>query len=177
MNSIKELIEKYKATLNNAKASTPQAQPRVTVNENERFTLYSPNGKHGVNSLNCKARYDNEGKPIYPEGWQYLTEEEVKGLAEKRLAWAEDGTLVPYTKTDAEILVEVAEEKAKRASAEIAELQAWLDEVYDVQIKQAQRCERLGVPYDNKYGTVAELDTLAAEKAGRIKELREALRR
>ena len=81
-NNIKDLIEKYKA-LNNAQTSTvvtPQAPPRVTVSENERVTLYSPNGKHGVNSLNCKARYDNEGKPIYPEGWQYLTEEEVKGL-------------------------------------------------------------------------------------------------
>mgnify|MGYP003296042387 CR=1 FL=1 len=80
------------------------------------------------------------------------------------------------TKTDAEILVEIAEEKAKRARAEIAKLQAWLDKVYDAQIKQAQRCERLGVPYDNKYGTVAELDTLAAEKAERIRELRESLK-
>lgn len=141
----------------------------------ERMTFYSPNGKHGVNTLNCKARYDEQGKPICPEGWQYLTEQEVKGLAEKTLAW-ENGELVPYTKTEAEILVEVAEEKAKRARAEIAELQAWLDKVYDAQIKQAQRCGRLGVPYDNKYGTVAELDTLAAEKAERIRELRESLK-
>ena len=142
----------------------------------ERMTFYSPNGKHGVNTLNCKARYDEQGKPIYPEGWRYLTEEEVKGLADKTLAWAEDGTLVPYTKTEAEILVEVAEEKAKRARAEIAELQAWLDNIYDEQIKQAQRCERLGVAYDNKYGTVAELDILAAEKSERIRELRESLK-
>jgi hypothetical protein len=142
----------------------------------ERFILYAPNGKHGVHTLNCKARYDEEGKPIYPEGWQYLTEEEVKGLKDKTLAWTEDGTLVPYTKTEAEILAEKAEAAQAEAAAEIAEHVAWFNDIYDMQIKQAQRCERLGIAYDNKYGTVEELDQIAAQKVARINELKAILR-
>ena len=141
----------------------------------ERFTLYCPNGKHGVNTLNCKARYDNEGKPIYPDGWQVLSEEQVQGLAFKSLAW-EDGKLVPYYKTSEEILAEINEEKKQKARKELHELETWFTNVYDAQIKQAQRCERLGVAYDNKYGTVAELDQIATEKATRIRELRAILK-
>ena len=55
---------------------------------------------------------------------------------------------------------------------ELDELEDWFDNIYDMQVKQIARCERLGIPYDNKYGTPEELDQEAVEKAARIKELR-----
>ena len=67
-------------------------------------------------------------------------------------------------------------EKKQKARQEIREIETWFTNVYDAQIKQAQRCERLGVAYDNKYGTVAELDQIATEKATRIRELRAILK-
>lgn len=55
---------------------------------------------------------------------------------------------------------------------EIQELQSWFDVIYDNQVKQYQRCKRLGIPYDNKYGTIESLDNLAHNKALRITELK-----
>lgn len=59
---------------------------------------------------------------------------------------------------------------------ELSELEAWFNEVYDMQVKQITRCERLGIAYDNKYGTPKELDEEALRKSARIKELRELLK-
>lgn len=59
--------------------------------------------------------------------------------------------------------------------SEIEEITRWFDEVYDMQIKQAERCKRLGIPYDNKYGTVDELDAAAVGKSARLSELRDSL--
>ena len=58
---------------------------------------------------------------------------------------------------------------------ELADLEQWFTNVYDAQVKQYTRCERLGLTYDNKYGTIEELDALAEEKAKRIGELRTLL--
>lgn len=58
---------------------------------------------------------------------------------------------------------------------ELAEHEEWLATVYDLQVKQYQRCVRLGLPYDSKYGTIAELDNVAMQKATRIRELRTLL--
>lgn len=137
----------------------------------ERIKLYSPNGKHGVNTLDCKARYDGAGNPVYPDGWQFLTDEQVKGLEDRTLAWEND-KLVKYKETTAEKKERELEQKRLNAQAEITEILNWFNDVYDSQIKQAERCRRLGIEYDNKYGTVEELDKQAEIKAARIKELR-----
>ena len=137
----------------------------------ERITLYSPNGKHNVNTLNCRVKYDKDGNIIYPDDWQVLSEEQVQGLANKTLAW-ENGVLVEYAKTADEILAEVKQSQREKARNELFELQKWFTTIYDEQVKQAERCKRLGIDYDNKYGTLAELDTLAVEKSARIRELR-----
>ena len=55
---------------------------------------------------------------------------------------------------------------------ELAELETWFSEVYDMQMKQYERCVRLGIEFTSKYGTVEELDAQAVGKAARIKELR-----
>ena len=100
----------------------------------ERITLYMPNGKHGVNTLNCTAKYQNKyikdngnyytieelsllkdyerenlksiKEPIYPSGWMPLTQEQLEGLKNKTLAW-ENGVLVEYFKTADEVLEEM----------------------------------------------------------------------
>ena len=56
---------------------------------------------------------------------------------------------------------------------ELAELEHWFSDVYDVQVKQYARCVRLGLSYDNKYGTIEELDEQAEQNAKRIAELRQ----
>lgn len=70
---------------------------------------------------------------------------------------------VPYPESE---LTERAERK------ELTTLEKWFTEVYDTQVKQYERCQRLGIEYDNKYGTIAELDEQATINAKRISELR-----
>lgn len=141
----------------------------------ERFILYSPNGKHGVNTLECKARYDSDGNPIYPDGWRALTDEQVEGLYNKILAW-DNGELVAYTETEEELQAKQKEIERQALLEELKNLNKWFVEIYDNQIKQAERCKRLNIDYDQKYGTVEELDTLAVQNAARIQEIREELK-
>ena len=54
---------------------------------------------------------------------------------------------------------------------EINELESWFI-FYDRQVSQYHRAERLKLPYDNRYGTIEELDAQAEIKAQRIAELR-----
>lgn len=70
---------------------------------------------------------------------------------------------VPYTESE---LKERTERK------ELVDLERWFTEVYDAQVKQYERCKRLGIEYDNKYGTIEELDKQATANAKRISELR-----
>ena len=58
---------------------------------------------------------------------------------------------------------------------EIREIESWFSVIYDNQVKQFQRCQRLGIPYDNKYGTIESLDNQAHEKALRINELKKLI--
>ncbi len=58
---------------------------------------------------------------------------------------------------------------------EIAQIEEWFVEVYDNQVKQYNRCVRTGHSFDNKYGTIEDLDNLAAENAARLCELRTLL--
>lgn len=59
--------------------------------------------------------------------------------------------------------------------SQISALENWFAEIYDVQIQQYMRCQRLGIEYDNKHGTVSELDSEAIKNSERIKELRALL--
>ena len=54
---------------------------------------------------------------------------------------------------------------------ELSDLMKWFDE-YDLQVKQYNRCKRLGVEFDKN---IKDLDDLAVVNAKRIKELRELL--
>lgn len=53
---------------------------------------------------------------------------------------------------------------------EYVSLDKWFN-TYDNQVKQYERCTRLGIAYDNKYGTIQELDNQAVEKSARMSEL------
>lgn len=61
--------------------------------------------------------------------------------------------------------------------SELAELETWFADVYDIQVKQYERCTRLGIEYDNKHGTMDELDAQAQKNAERIRALRESSKR
>lgn len=81
-----------------------------------------------------------------------------------------------YTRADGQPDVrDYVQTEADLARAELYELEKWFTDIYDNQIRQAERCERLGVAYDKKYGSVAELDMQAVMKAERITELRKLL--
>lgn len=53
---------------------------------------------------------------------------------------------------------------------EIALKKEWLDNVYDKQVSEYNRCIRLNIPYDNKYGTIEELDMKAMSYINEIRE-------
>ena len=63
----------------------------------------------------------------------------------------------------------------KQLIDELANHESWLFEVYDMQVKQYQRCVRLGQAYDCKYGTIIELDSIAEQKVRRINEIKNIL--
>lgn len=102
-----------------------------------------------------KAVYENGGKDV----------EEIEEIPSKEAydEYEEIQVYVPYTEEE---LTERAERK------ELTFLEKWFAEVYDVQVKQYDRCQRLGIEYDNKYGTIAELDEQAVTNAKRISEMR-----
>ena len=54
---------------------------------------------------------------------------------------------------------------------ELEQLEEWF-EIYDNQVKQYNRCLRLGIAYDCKHGSIEELDAEAIKNAKRLKELR-----
>jgi hypothetical protein len=48
----------------------------------------------------------------------------------------------------------------------------WLSDVYDLQVKEYSRCVRLGIEYDNKYGTIEELDKKAEQYVEEIRKIK-----
>lgn len=60
----------------------------------------------------------------------------------------------------------------QKYTEELFELETWFSNVYDMQMKQYDRCQRLGIEFTSSYGTVEELDAQAVGNAARIKELR-----
>ncbi len=119
------------------------------LNNIEELENISPKGHYETVQEYYKEipAYDNDGNPIG-------TERVVIG---RDVKWIWD---------DPEEL------KKQQDYKELADLEKWFTEVYDAQIKQYNRCQRLGLEYDNKYGTIAELDNQATASAKRISELR-----
>ena len=56
---------------------------------------------------------------------------------------------------------------------ELSELHDWLDNYYDNQIKQYQRCQRLGLEFDKD---IVELDNQAKVSQERISEIKDLLK-
>ncbi len=59
--------------------------------------------------------------------------------------------------------------------SELGDLTQWFEEIYDMQAKQYERCVRLGIAYDSKYGSMFDLDREAVLKGKRITEIRKML--
>lgn len=53
---------------------------------------------------------------------------------------------------------------------QINEINEWF-KLYDNQVLQYNRCQRLEIEYDEKYGSIEELDKLATENAKKLNEL------
>lgn len=58
-------------------------------------------------------------------------------------------------------------------NSELSDLYVWFEE-YDNQVKQYQRCQRLGIEYDRD---IVELDNQAKTNAERITEIRNLLKK
>lgn len=70
---------------------------------------------------------------------------------------------------------EIVLSETQKLNQELDDLREWFITIYDNQVKQYERSMRLGTVYDEKYGTIEKLDTLAAQKAARITEIRALL--
>jgi hypothetical protein len=72
-----------------------------------------------------------------------------------------------------QLVVERYEETPAREvyQAELKSLEQWF-EMYDRQVQEYNRCVRLGLAYDAKYGSIEELDAKAVANAKRISEIR-----
>ena len=100
------------------------------------------------------------GIEITDEYFDYLFCEQAKGKELKVV----DGKVVAveHEPTQEEIL-----------NSELSDLYVWFEE-YDNQVKQYQRCQRLGIEYDRD---IVELDNQAKVNAERITEIRNLLKK
>ena len=98
------------------------------------------------------------GKEITDEEFDYLMCEQNKGKELKII----DNKIV------AEYHQQTEEEKLEQEKQEILQ---WFEE-YDNQVKQYERCVRLGVEFDKD---IEELDNKATEKQLRLREIKEEL--
>lgn len=122
-----------------------------------------------VSHSGVQTKIDENGNEYIPEG--FYTEEELKRIIdvsedeEKSLGVTKqyvNGKFVDY------IPPSVYEE-------EIKEINEWF-KMYDNQVVQFNRCNRLNILYDEKYGSIEELDKKANENAKRLTELRNILK-
>lgn len=111
-----------------------------------------------VNSQNLTTLFPKNPDNL-PEGFVAITDEQYELLKAKKLKW-DNGQLVENDVPD--------------YRKELMEIDAWF-RMYDNQVLQYNRCMRLGITYDAKYGTIAELDAMAQEKAQRKNEIKELL--
>lgn len=103
---------------------------------------------------------ENDRVEITDEYFAWLFEQQANGMEIR-----EDENGYP-------IVREVKKSQNDLYAEELDEIETWFSSVYDMQMKQYERCVRLGIAFTSKYGTVEELDAQAVEKAARIKELR-----
>ena len=130
-----------------------------------------------------------ESIPDYDKSTQYLKVINVRTAYETYTKQVpktdEQGNICVNAETYQPVMVDIVETREyntcdfiveqdfkKIYQREIQEIQSWFSMIYDNQVKQYQRCQRLGIPYDNKYGTIESLDNQAHEKALRISELK-----
>lgn len=93
--------------------------------------------------------------PVYDKnGNQIGTETRITGRVLKKV-WTDEEEL-----------------KKQQEFEELIALEKWFNEIYDIQVKQYNRCQRLGIQYDNKCGTITQLDSQAVINAKRINTLR-----
>lgn len=118
------------------------------------------------NAIEAKEAVYQRREVQEESGFSSIYKDLVSPAVEAKEAWDEYEDIrvfVPYTE-------EELKERAERK--ELTALEKWFTEVYDTQVKQYNRCQRLGIEYDDKYGTIAELDEHATVNAKRISELR-----
>ena len=111
------------------------------------------------------------------ETGRYEYEEIIKGYKEYDVEHKDDVGNLLYTEHIKEPIKEIKETWVKYTQQELYEnelydLIKWFDE-YDLQVKQYNRCKRLGVEFDKD---INELDRQATINQNRIKELRELLK-
>ena len=100
-----------------------------------------------------------------------VTPKQLTKIAKKKLMFNSDlSALVPYQADQREtILMENADVRKQLKLTE-----KWLD-LYDKQVAEYNRCKRIGIVYDNKYGTIEALDNQAVEKVALLNQYREKL--
>lgn len=133
------------------------------------------------NAFNYASKNNYTIEEIEPETEVDKTKSQLKNIDESELDLeAETNTEPKLEEIETEVVhrrfkivemtsYEPTEEEA--LNAELRQINEWFTNVYDNQIKQSQRCARLGIEYDNKYGTIEELDAEAEVKALRIREI------
>jgi len=65
-------------------------------------------------------------------------------------------------------------QQISKLSTELYELETWFSDVYDIQVNQYQRCQRLGIEYTGEL-TIEELDDKAVKTASQIKDIRKQI--
>lgn len=111
-----------------------------------------------------KQSENNDRIEITEDYFNYLFEKQAEGM---QIYADETG----YPRVREPIITQEAKYRD-----ELDELETWFSEVYDMQMKQYERCQRLGITYDNKYGTIEELDATAYKNSQRISELRSLIK-
>lgn len=111
-------------------------------------------------------QYDRNGNKIIPN----YSEKQLKNIIDVS---KEEMTAIGRTKqyVDGKFIDYIPASKYQQEKKEILK---WF-ELYDNQVLQYNRAIRLSIPYDEKYGSIVELDNTAVEKAARLNEVNNIL--
>ena len=154
----KQTIEKQKTK----EKSTTSIFITLSGNEKETYKgIYLPISDENVLYIPKQLyKKNNDRIEITEDYFNYLFEKQAEGM---QIYADETG----YPRVREPIITQEAKYRD-----ELDELETWFSDIYDMQMKQYERCMRLGIAFTSKYGTAKELDAQAVEKAARIKELR-----
>ena len=135
------------------------------------FTNVTNKGERIMRNIRVESAQKGIKYPIVTAEEIVVTPKQLRKIAKKKLMFNDDlSALVPYQANQEEtLLMENAEIKKQLKLTE-----KWLD-LYDKQVAEHNRCKRLGVVYDNKYGTIEALDNQAVEKVALLNQYREKL--